>query len=344
MTAKRAVRKSKTIFLLAAALATIIVFFFLFRPASSAIEVIYPRRGPAVQAVYATGTVEPEIMLPISPRFAARITALKVDEGDEIKKGALLTSLESSDLESALAGLRAKEQYAKTEYLRQDTLIKKGAGTKQAFERARSDWDAAKAAISQAEAEKGFMDLISPVDGRIIRRDGEVGQLIPVNQPIFWIAADLPLRISAEVDEEDIAQVTPGQEVAVRADAFPEEVFEGKVTSVTPKGDPIARSYRVRIELNQATPLKIGMTAETNIVVADHENAILIPRSSLFDEQVWLVREGKLLQQPVKIGARGEDDVEVISGIKMEDKIVVMPQADFKNGWKVKAVLVDQES
>ena len=106
------------------------------------------------------------------------------------------------------------------------------------------------------------MALTTPADGQVIRRDGEVGDFIPSNQPVFYLAkSGSPLRISADVDEEDIPLVKAGDKVLIKADAFPDRIFDGQVSDVTPKGDPIARSYRVRIALPSDTALKIGMTA-----------------------------------------------------------------------------------
>jgi len=136
-----------------------------------------------------------------------------------------------------------------------------------AYDRAKADWEKARAAAAQAAALAGYLQLVAPADGTIIRRDGEIGQMIGANQTVFWLSCCAPLRISAEVDEEDIAQVRPGQEVLIRSDAYPGRLFHGKVQAVTPKGDPVARSYRVRISLTADTPLMIGMTTETNIVL-----------------------------------------------------------------------------
>src|SRR5690606_24661917 len=149
------------------------------------------------------------------------------------------------------------------------------------MQKTRSEWEAARAASEKAAAAVSFMKLIAPEAGRIIRRDGESGQLIPANQPVFWLSCCAPLRVSAEVDEEDIARVQPGQKVLIRADAFPGKTYEGKVQSITPKGDPVTRTYRVRIALVEETPLLIGMTAETNIILRENEHALLIPASAL---------------------------------------------------------------
>ncbi|MEZ5648388.1 MAG: efflux RND transporter periplasmic adaptor subunit [Alphaproteobacteria bacterium] len=228
-----------------------------------AVEVVRVTRGPAVQAVYATGTVEPTIMLPIAPRNSARLTALNVDEGSRVIKGQVLAQLEDENLRQTIAEQQAREEYARRVYERNAALLKNNTVSRQELDRSRSEWEAAKAALARAKAELNFAKLVAPADGNIIRRDGEIGQLIPANQALFWMSCCAPLRISAEVDEEDIPLVQPGQKVLIRADAFPDQTFTGKVQSITPKGDAIARSYRVRISLTQETPLLIGMTTET---------------------------------------------------------------------------------
>mgnify|MGYP001255416664 CR=1 FL=1 len=298
-------------------------FFYYFWQKSQGIQTVSPSRGHAIRAVYATGTVEPEVMIPIAPRIGARLIELSADEGDKVAKGSDLAKLESADLYSKLIAAKSKEVYAESEFKRQESLFKRGAGARHNVEQAESEWKVATAETAAVEAELAYMHLTSPVDGKIIRRDGEIGEYIAVNQPIFWLAQDLPLRISAEVDEEDISEVKPGQKVVIRADAFPDQIFHGNVQQITPKGDPVSRSYRVRIELKHETPFKIGMTAETNIIISEREDALLIPSSAVQESSVWLMKNSKLIKQKVSIGARRNDKTEITDGITENDKIVL---------------------
>lgn len=255
--------------------------------------VIQPSRGTAVQAVYATGTVEASIMVRIAPRVAGRLVELGADEGQDVKEGQILARLEDTDLR-----------------------------------------------FSVAELQMGFMALKAPVDGRIIRRDGEVGDFIPVNQPVFFLSkADVPPRIEADVDEEDVAVVQTGQKVLIKADAFADRMFEGRVAEITPKGEPVARSYRVRVKLPADTPLMIGMTAETNIIVAERQNTLLVPSTALSSNSIWLVRNGRLVKQPVKVGAKGLDRTEILTGLTDHDQIVVQPRDSLRPGDKVQTIL-----
>lgn len=281
-----------------------------------------PKRGPAILAVYATGTVEPSVMIPIAPRNSGRLMELLADEGQIVKKGTILAKLEDSDISNALNDRKATLNLAQKEYDRQERLSKSGATSKQAYDRAAAALESAKANVAEAEANLNFMRLIAPEEGTIIRRDGEIGEMISTNTPVFWMSCCAGLRISAEVDEEDIPLVKVGQPVVIKADAFPGEIFNGSIQSITPKGDPIARSYRVRISLPPEKKLMIGMTAEANIIIEENKNALLIPSAALSKDKT-VTRVSGLSSETVKVetGATSEDMIEIRSGLSENDTI-----------------------
>ena len=308
--------------------------YWFFAPPT--VAVVHPYRGMAVQAVYATGTVEPSVMVPIAPRNTGRLAELLAEEGAVVVKGQVLARLEDDDLRRAVDVLEAEERYARAAFDRQGILVERQVATRSAYDRARADWDKARAAAARAAAEAGFLQLVAPADGTIIRRDGEIGQLIGATQTVFWLRCCAPLRISSEVDEEDIGQVRPGQPVLIRADAFPGQIFHGEVQAVTPKGDPVARSYRVRISLPADTPLMIGMTTETNIVLRQNEQALLLPAGAVRQDTVWLVEDGRLSPRRVTLGAKGATEVEITDGLGEGDWIVAQPPASLQAGQEVR--------
>ena len=306
--------------------------------APPSVTVVHPRRGPAVQAVYATGTVEPTVMVPISAHSTARLVELNVDEGQTVAKGQVLARLEDDDLRRAVEVTEAEERYTKAELDRLGVLVGRQVVARSAYDRARADWEKARAAAARAAAEAGYLQLVAPAGGTVIRRDGEIGQLIGANQTVFWLYSNAPLRISAEVDEEDIAQVRAGQQVLIRSDALPGQTFHGQVQAVTPKGDPVARSYRVRISLAADTPLMIGMTTENNIILRQSDDALLVPAGSVQQDTVWRVEDGRVSPQKVKIGAKGATEVEILDGVGEGDWVVAGPSPRLTAGQQVHAV------
>ena len=320
------------------------IIAYLFFPRPEKIEVARPQRGPAVQAVYATGTVEPSVMIPIAPRQTAQLVALLADEGMKVKKGDLLAQLEDTNLRRGVDELRAKFALSEKEYMRKAELFKRKATSAQDLDQAQAARDSALASVKRAEAELSYLQLIAPEDGIVIRRDGEPGETIGVNQPVLWMSCCKPLRVASEVDEEDISLVTTDQEVMISADAFPGKLFKGKVLSITPKGDPVARSYRVRIGLEDQTPLMIGMTAETNIVTRKTDDALLVPTGAVSGNKVWTIDKGKLHAVAVETGARGPKATEILKGLDEKAIVVTDGSQEFTEGDRISTELKEWQA
>jgi RND family efflux transporter MFP subunit len=302
------------------------------REAPVLVRVVAPTRGPAVEAIYATGTVEPTVMMPIAPRVAGRIAELNVDEGGRVAKGQVLARLDDSDLASTVEELQARARYAQSQYERAQNLVRQGFMAKAELDRTRADVDAAEAAVRRAKTQRDYMALAAPADGLIIRRDGEIGQFIPAGQAVFYLSCCAPLRVTAEVDEEDISRVSVGQKVVMRADALPGRVLDGRVAEVTPKGDPVARSYRVRIKLANPDALRVGMTVDANLVVAERDKALLVPSTAVQGDAVWVVEDGKLRRRPVRVGVTGSGRSEIVGGLGPDAQVVEVPPADLREG------------
>jgi RND family efflux transporter MFP subunit len=301
------------------------------------VELVAPTRGPAVDAIYATGTVEPTVMLPIAPRVAGRLTELNVDEGASVRKGQVLARLDDADLESTVAELEARARFARDQLRRNEELVKRGVTAAIELDRARADADAAAAQVRRARAQRDFTALKAPADGTIIRRDGEIGQFVPAGQAVFYLSCCAPLRVTAEVDEEDIPRVHVGQAVVLRADALPDAKLTGKVAEVTPKGDPVARSYRVRIRLADPGELQVGMTVDANLIVAERRDALLVPTTAVVDGAVWIARDGRLARQPVQTGVAGDARTEIRAGLAPDARVVAQPSDALAEGRRVRA-------
>ncbi len=101
-------------------------FYFMGPSRIMTVDAAPAMRGMAVEAVYATGTVEAGIMLPIAPRVAGRLVELAADEGQDVVKGQVLAQLEDNDLRKNIEELRAREVYARKDFGRKSELVKKG--------------------------------------------------------------------------------------------------------------------------------------------------------------------------------------------------------------------------
>jgi RND family efflux transporter MFP subunit len=291
-----------------------------------------PERGPAVEAVYATGAVEPTYWAKVSSTTVGRIAQIAVKEGEKVKIGDILMRLDDREAKARLAELEAKERFLAADVERMAKLAQRDYASQQAYQRAVSDHAAAAAAVAQARQRLADLTLIAPLDGEVLRLDGNVGEVLRSGDVVVWIGQREPMRIEAEVDEEDIPKVQRGQKVLVKADAWPDKVFTASVTSLTPKGDPVSKNYRVRITLDANQPLHIGMTTEVNIIVRETKDAMLVPFGALRGESVFVANGARVRRRPVKVGIVGTKKVEILEGLKPEELVVSDPPATLRDG------------
>ena len=309
---------------------------FVYFQSQASITITHPVRGPAVEAVYATGEVEPVRWAKVSPKSTARIVEILAREGDRVTRNQLLARLSDDEVGARVDQLATQERMLRDEVQRLTPLLPKGYVGKQAYDRAVSEHRQAGANLDAAKHVQGDLRLRSPMSGVVLRQDGEAGETASSMQVLFWVGELKPLRITAEVDEEDILRIRPGSRTLIKADAFPGQVLEGRVAEITPKGDPVNKSYRVRVALPDDTPLKTGMTTEVNIIVRETSNALLIPSDAVTHNMVWVVRAGKAERVVVKTGATTNQRIEITAGLADNDEIIVAPPADLKQGRSVR--------
>jgi RND family efflux transporter MFP subunit len=306
-----------------------------------AIDVVRAWRGPAVQAVYATGVVEAVHGAKVGPLASGRILAMEAEEGQTVKADDVLARLDNEEARARVAELRARVDWYNTQWQRYSRLRQAGTVSQQSFDEVTSQLNQAKAALKAAEKRLEEMTVRSPLAGLVLRRDGEPGETVREGQTLYWIGKPEPLRVTADVDEDDFPLVSLKQRALIRADAFPDQVFEGVVDEITPKGDPINRTYRVRIALPAATPLLIGMTTEVNIVVRERKDAVLAPLKALKDGKVLIVERGRVRARSVKVGVVGEESVEIVDGVAAGEMLIVDPPPRLADGDAVRTRLVD---
>lgn len=301
------------------------------------VAIATPSRGPAVEAIYATGVVEPVTWAKVTPMVRGRIMELCKCEGRQIGAGDFLARLDDAEERARLRELEARAEFLESDMQRYARLVERNHVSAQTYQRAASAFDEVRAMIAAERKRVDDLTIRAPIDGVVLRRDGEVGEIVDSDNVLFWVGEPKPLWIIAEVDEEDIPRVAIGQRALIKADAFPDDVLEGQVETITPKGDPINKSFRVRIALPADTPLLIGMTTEINIVVATVENALLVPADSVSGGRIFTVVDGRAKAVAVKTGIGSPAMVQITAGLDDEQPIVIAPPAGLSDGDRVRA-------
>jgi RND family efflux transporter MFP subunit len=310
--------------------------YFLGR-AHTAVTVAPVARGAAVHAVYATGTVEPVTWAKVAPVTTGRIAAILLRDGAPVRTGTPLARLDDREARARLAELEARLRYWQDEVKRQQALAERGFASREARDRAQMEHLQSEAALAAQRQRILDLTLVAPLDGIVLRQDGEVGEVVDAKQVLFWVGQPTPLRITAEVDEEDIPLVRVGQRTLIKADAFPAQALQGTVAEITPKGDPVNKSFRVRIGLPAETPLKIGMTTEINIIAREVADALLVPAGAVRGNRVFVVEDGIARSRAVTPGIQGRAMTQVLDGVREGEMVVVDPPAGLGDGDRVRA-------
>ncbi|MBI1196917.1 MAG: efflux RND transporter periplasmic adaptor subunit [Phenylobacterium sp.] len=291
--------------------------------------------GEAVDAVYASGVVEYVRQASIAPVVTAPIRQVLAHEGDAVRPGQTLAQLDDGPQEGTTLQLEAQAALARATAARQTRLHEAGFGAKAAWEDALAQARAADAAAKSARARLADYRIKAPFAGRVIRREAEPGDLASVGKAMFVVADTGALRITADIDERDVGRLAVGQAAAVRSDSFPGQVFDARISEITPQGDSTGRVFRARLALDPDSTLKPGMTVEANLVTARRADAVLAPTAALRDGAVWLVRDGRARRQAVKTGTKGVERTEITEGLKAGQTVVLDPPEKLKDGTRL---------
>ncbi len=295
-------------------------FWYALRPVP--LSVVAPKRGDAAEIVYASGVVEPRVWAKVTSTVRERIVEQCNCEGERVETGDALARLDDTEAQAILGELQARLSLAQEEYRRKLALAERNTISEQTVDRARTDVAQLEALIAGQEARLAAYVLRAPSAGRVLRQDGEIGEVAELGTVLFWVGEPRPLIVEAEVNEEDIPRVEVGQKAYLRSDAFPERALEAVVDSITPKGDPVTKTYRVRLGLPEDTPLRIGMSTDVNIVVRLSRNALIIPAAAVSGTKVAVVKSRKAMLREIKTGIRGTNGVEVLSGLEESERII----------------------
>jgi Cu(I)/Ag(I) efflux system membrane fusion protein len=287
------------------------------------------------RAIRAVGTIEASErgLYTVSPKFEGWITTLFVDTtGSKVTRGQPLLSVYSPELVTAQEDYRVAVQTldamrgASPEAVANMQSLVEGG-----LQRLRN-WDIADEDLVGLRAGKQArrsLLLRSPANGIVIEKMARAGMRFMPGDPLFQIADLSSVWLIANVFEQDLALVRPGQTAVVSLSAYPERKFSGKVTFVYPTVQAETRTARIRIELpNEAGRLKPDLYGTVELDAGDVVAAVSIPESAVLDSgtrRVVLIDLGGGVFEPreIELGARGDGYVEVAKGVSEGERVVV---------------------
>lgn len=294
------------------------------------------RIGEAVELVYATGFVEAEHPVTVSARLTAPVRLVLVEEAQRVVRGQSLVLLDDEEQGHALQQTTAQRRVALQDEQRILALFARGWVTRAARDAAVAAADSAKAAEESARARLDQMVVRSGIDGIVLRRDVEPGDLAVPGRTLMTLGDPARIRITATVDERDVPRIHVGQAALMSSDAWPGRVLSGHIREVTPGGDPEQRAFRARIVTDKPMALPLGLTLEVNIVTRRADRALLVPTSAIEDGKVWVVRDGRVRARAVRTGITGSSDSQILSGLSRGEIVVRTPEGKISDNMRVR--------
>lgn len=286
------------------------------------------RREQVPVNVSIPGTVHSERRINLSARLPAYVEAVNINAGYSVLEGDILVELDHREILKELAAAEAQFDQAETAYQRSKRLLETDATTVQAHEAAESAYKSAAANVERVNVMLSYTQVTSPLNGVVADRYIEAGDLAGAGQVLLSVYDPTRLRLEVPVPARLISHFPEGREVNVMLDQMP-EVLKGTVTEVVSEFDPVTRTRRVKIRLEDVPETVLpGMYGQVHLAIDEHE-AVLLPETALKRigqlELVQVVRDGSLYRRLVRTGPRHDGQVEILSGLEGGETVLTNP-------------------
>ena len=332
--------------------------------------------GTAVRTVPGTVEVKAEYVIELKSEVGGRVSSSELDVGRRVHKDDVLVQIDTGDVDldierirNEITAARRKVELGSTlrpEVLNsQDTLdnlarqAKAGVISAIDLEKARRlhqqivqrmeldevnlrlTLQTNENLLSTKLREKSKMTIIAPSDGIVTSVAARVGDLIGSNSPIATIIS-LSRIVEAKISEENFAAIKLAQKATVRFLTYGNEQYNAVISKILPSADAATQRYSVFLDifLPEGRDLRPGLTGEVSIMIAERKNAVTIPRRALVGEYVYVADGGRLERRQIQKGYESLNQVEILTGVKAGEEVVVEQQDRFREGERVRTQIL----
>lgn len=339
-----------------------------FGRAPMSVELAQAKRAQISAEITVVGNLVGQATVSVVPRAAGRLQDISVRLGDRVSRGQRLAKIEDFEIqeqvkqaeaaqEVALATIRQREadlQLAQTNVERSRNLFERQLLPKQTlddnearFQSAIASLDLARAQQSQSKARLdelrinlGNTIITSPVNGFVSRRSADPGAFVSQNTPLLDVVDITTVRLEANVVEKDLKDLHTGDGTRVNVDAYPGEVFTGRIARVSPVLDPATRTAPIEIEIpNPANRLKPGMYARVGITTGIRKDALVVPANAVVDlggrRGVFQPLNESAVFRAIQVGTEQGDLVEVLGGLADGDTVITTGASALRDGDRI---------
>jgi membrane fusion protein, multidrug efflux system len=303
--------------------------------------------GPMPRYLDGIGSLAAVREVHVAPEVEGRVTEITFTAGASVQRGAPLVQLNDAPERADLAGFQASEKLATANLERSRQLATRSFATQATVDENQQALEAARAGIARSQAIIDQKSVKAPFDGQLGLRQVELGQYVGPGVMLVTLTNLDQLYANFTLPEQARAAVTVGQQVELRVDAFPGDVFKGEITAIEPQIDPSTRVIRLQATLaNPEHRLLPGMFAKARVVMPPQADVVTVPETAvdrtLYGDSVFVVQEDgkdadgkpkhKAVQTFVETGPAFGGHISLVRGVKPGDLVVSSGQLKLQNG------------
>ncbi len=305
------------------------------------------------------GAIEPLADVKVSANVTERITKVFFDEGDTVEVGAPLVELDDKvprlrieQAEHKVLREQAALKEAENIYLRRKKLLEKGAVSQAALDKAETDLKTIRARLAESRASLGLAQrdlneryIISPVTGKIVSKNVEVGEMTHPGNTVIRIQTIEKVRVKTYVSQSDISLIKVGAPARFALEALQGVEFEGRIESIGVQADARTGNFPVKLIVdNKTNLLRPGMYTYIQFLGITLPNQLLLPETALVPRSrhrvVYVVEKGKAVEREPVLRAGFSDKIIVVSGLKPGDQVITSGLDSIQNGTHV--IIINQ--
>ncbi len=290
-----------------------------------------------------TGALIPIKELDIPSETDGRITSVNFDLGSHFSKGGVLATIDDKLKLINYNNAKVDAERLRKDLARIENLFKGGTSTEQEYDKAFSAYEIAKNKVEETEKQLSYTKIVTSIAGTITKKNIEEGTYVKSGTIIASIVDISRLKVQLYVSESNIYFLKIGQKVKSTTDIYPGVSFDGRITFISPDGND-AHNYLVEIEManSSSSPLKSGTFVNVNIKIESNRDGLFIPREALQgsvkDAKVYVAEDGKAKLRKISVGNSNDEFLEVLSGLKETEKIIISGQVNLDDNKSIKII------
>lgn len=289
--------------------------------------------------IEAVGTTRANESVEVTSKASNVVTAIRFNEGEEVEQGDVLVEMDAAQARAALAEAQAALADSRSQYGRSRDLVASQALSVAQLDQIDAMLKTDQARVAAAEARLADTVIRATFDGRTGFRNVSVGSFVSPGTVITTLDDTSRIKLDFTVPETYLFLLRRGLPITVRSSGLPDRLFEGEVTNLDSRVDPVTRSITVRAELpNPDGILRAGMFM-TVTLQGDVSPTLLVPEAAIVPEQgrtyVFAVRGETVERREVRIGKRRPGEVEIAEGLAEDERVVVEGTQNLRDGTRV---------